>query len=442
MNTDYKVLVVDDDELVLEVVQKLLSELPYTVVATSSPAKALQIISMWEIAVLLCDLNMPDIDGIEVMSKARKINPDLVSILITGFSDQDTTIRAINEGGIWKFISKPWNNDELIELVKQGVERYDRLHRPQAELTSLVRNINDKEAVQEDVRSRQRPVVVVRKRRSLDELPGGRYKLGEVIGEGGTGVVYKAEDLLLGMPVAVKVISPDLANDQDVVSTLKAEAKIAMQLSHRHIVRLHNLQVSGGEYCLVMEYVKGETLRQVLGIYGQLPLESVLQIVEVACDALSYAHRHGVMHQDLKPENLLLTDDGVLKIIDFGIAGFINAKRQSQSIMGTPAYMSPEQIRGETLDARTDIYSLGIIVYELLTGMCPFPPGTPPETVLRALPLRFTGIQDDLLDVLNRCVATNRDDRWKSVGAFARSFIEVGAPLARELQQQSASSSN
>lgn len=432
MNTDYKILVVDDDELVLEVVQKLLSTLPYTVVATSSPEKAIQILSMWEIAVLLCDLNMPQIDGVEVLSKARQINPDVVSILITGFSDHEATIRAINEGGIWKFIPKPWRNEELFEVIKQAVERYDRLHRPQKELSTLAQGITARIRNREEVRVRAKQVVVVKKKRAAEELPGGRYKLGEVIGEGGTGIVYKAEDLLLGMPVAIKIISPDLAGDREVIETLKEEARIAIQLSHRHIVRLHNLQISGGEYYLVMEYVKGETFRHILSVYGKLPLDSVLQLVEVACDALSYAHRHGIVHQDLKPENLLLTDDGVLKIIDFGIAGFINAKRKSLSIMGTPAYMSPEQIRGENPDARTDIYSLGLIIYEMLTGECPFPPGCHPQTVLQMMPARLTGLHDDLIDVLNRCVAVNKEDRWKSAGTFARSFLSAGAPLVRE----------
>ncbi|MBA4386491.1 MAG: hypothetical protein C0404_00840 [Verrucomicrobia bacterium] len=434
MNTDYKILVVDDDELVLEVVQKLLSGLPYTVVATSSPAKAIQILSMWEVAVLLCDLNMPDIDGIEVLNRAREINPDIVSILITGFADQEATIRAINEGGIWKYIPKPWKNEELVAVVNQAVERYDRLHRPQAELTSLARGVTARMRVKDDIKPRSKPVVVFKKKRAAEELPGGRYKLGEVIGEGGTGIVYRAEDMLLGMPVAVKIISPELAGDKEIIETLKEEARIAMQLSHRHIVRLHNLQISGGEYYLVMEYVKGETFRQILSVYGKVPLDSVLQVVEVACDALAYAHRHNVIHQDLKPENMLLTDDGVLKIIDFGIAGFINVKRKTQSIMGTPAYMSPEQIRGEDLDARTDIYSLGIIVYEMLTGECVFPPGTHPQTVLQMMPPKLTGLPDDLLDVLNKAVAMNRDDRLKSAGAFARSFIGAGAPIAREQQ--------
>jgi CheY-like chemotaxis protein len=304
MNTDYKILVVDDDELVLEVVQKLLSTLPYTVVATSSPEKAIQILSMWEIAVLLCDLNMPQIDGVEVLTKARQINPDVVSILITGFADHEATIRAINEGGIWKFIPKPWKNEELVEVMKQAVERYDRLHRPQKELSTLAQGVTARMKSREEVRVRPKQVVVVKKKRAAEELPGGRYKLGEVIGEGGTGIVYKAEDLLLGMPVAIKIISPDLAGDREVIETLKEEARIAIQLSHRHIVRLHNLQISGGEYYLVMEYVKGETFRHILSVYGKLPLDSVLQLVEVACDALSYAHRHGIVHQDLKPENL------------------------------------------------------------------------------------------------------------------------------------------
>ncbi|MDI6775087.1 MAG: serine/threonine-protein kinase [Verrucomicrobiota bacterium] len=196
-----------------------------------------------------------------------------------------------------------------------------------------------------------------------------RYRIREKLGEGGAGVVYKAQDQFLDMPVAIKFLNPQLTHDKQAVASLKAEARIAMRLSHPHIVHLHNLEKSGNKFFLVMEHIKGSTFRELLRVYGRMPLDTVIETFRVCSDALSYAHRYGVLHNDLKPENLLIADDGVLKVIDFGISCLINA-RQTDFIMGTPAYMSPEQIRGERLDRRTDVYSLGIMTYEPKKSSC------------------------------------------------------------------------
>lgn len=427
-DADYKILFVDDDPIVLEVAEQLLADLPYTFMATSSPAKAIQILTMWEVAVLLCDLNMPEIDGIEVLAKAREANPNIVSILVTGMADQEATIRAINEGGIWKFVSKPWKPDQLVAIVREGVERYAQSHRPHEKLKMLAHNITAK--LKGEGRTKGKVILlkkqpekkIVFRSKDKDEIPGGRYRIEEVIGSGGTGTVYRAYDSLLDLPVAVKVLSPALAKDPNAISTLKEEARIAMQLSHRHIVRLHNLQMSGAKYFMVMEYVEGQTLRQILQMYGCLPLDSVNQIVDVCADALSYAHRHNIVHKDLKPENFLLTEDGVLKIIDFGIAGLMNQK--GGPIVGTPAYMSPEQIMGGTLDARTDVFSLGVIVFELITGRLPLDRRvTDAGTIEQVGGVDFGGIPDQLVAILDRAMAVDPSLRWQAVEDFSAAFL-------------------
>jgi serine/threonine-protein kinase len=431
---DFKILLVDDDQVVLEVAEKLLGDLPYTFMATSSPAKAIQILTLWEVAVLLCDLNMPEIDGIEVLAKAREVNPDIVSILVTGMADQDATIRAINEGGIWKYIAKPWKPEEMVALVKEGVERYAKRRRSHAKLKILAHSMTATLKGKKKVHLKDKiPVMFLRKHkvqlRSKDKddiIPGTRYKIEEVIGSGGTGTVYKAFDTLLGMPVAIKVLSPTLAKDKEAIATLKEEARIAMQLSHRHIVRLHNLQTAGMTYYLVMEYVEGQTLRQAIQAYAKLPLDSVAQVVEVCADALSYAHRHGIVHKDLKPENLLLTEDGVLKIIDFGIAGLVKAQQAGGAVVGTPAYMSPEQIAGAALDARTDVFSLGVIVYELLTGCLPFRRDVTTEGIQEADGLAdFKDLPVGIMEAVAKAMAPNREERWSSVDEFAHAFLKA-----------------
>jgi len=444
---EYKILFVDDDDVVLEVAENLLGDLPYTFMATSSPAKAIQILTLWEVAVLLCDLNMPEIDGIEVLAKAREANPDIVSILVTGMADQDATIRAVNEGEIWKFIAKPWKPDELVALVKEGVERYARGRRSHTKLKILAHNMTARHRGKEKVRLKgkapvmflKKPKLQLRSRDKEEIIPGTRYKIEEVIGAGGTGTVYKAYDTLLGMPVAIKVLSPKLAKDKEAITTLKEEARIAMQLSHRHIVRLHNLQTAGTSYFLVMEYVEGQTLRQVIQAYTKLPLDSVVQIVEVCADALSYAHRHGIVHKDLKPENLLLTEDGVLKIIDFGIAGLVNAQRAGGAIVGTPAYMSPEQIEGAALDARTDVFSMGVIVYEMLTGCLPFRRNVTLEGIQEASgPASPADLPGAIMEAVAKAMALSVDERWPSVDDFSHAFLKAAVQAGYDESGESA----
>ena len=440
-DSDYRILFVDDDELVLEVAENLLSELPYTFMGTTSAAKAIQIVTMWEIAVLLCDLNMPEIDGIEVLSRARQANPDIVSILVTGMADQEATVRAINEGGIWKYIQKPWKPEELVALVQEGVQRYAQVRRTHTKLKILARNMTARlmEHEQPAPSHGKGPVIYLKKPKEKkilirpkdrEEIPGGRYKIEGIVGSGGSGTVYKAIDTLLGMPVAIKVLAPHLAKDHDAIATLKEEARIAMQLSHRHIVRLHNLQTAGTKYFLVMEYVEGQTLRKLLQACGKFSLDVVAQIVDVCADAISYAHRHGVLHKDLKPENFLLGEDGVLKIIDFGIAGAMNAQRLTGPIVGTPAYMSPEQIAGAPLDGRTDVFSMGVIAYELLTGNLPFRRDVA-QTGVRdrgSTPAWPGDLPDAIIAVLAKAMAQNRDERWESMEAFAAAFGEAANP--------------
>lgn len=281
-----------------------------------------------------------------------------------------------------------------------------------------------------DKRAKKEPAKKMRIRKKSEKLVSDRYKLEQVLGEGGKGTVYKAKDLLLGTPVAIKILAPKFTRSKPEISTLKKEARIAMRLSHRHIVRLHNLQKVGERYFLVMEYVEGRSFRQILKVNGSLPLDCVVQITQACAAALSYAHEQGVVHKDLKPDNLLITEDGVLKIIDFGIACLTHAQRDSDFIVGTPPYMSPEQIRGESLDARTDIYSFGIIVYELLTGKPPLPMDVSPENALAMHPVELSGLAGDITLVLEKAVAANREDRWKSVADFVTALFNAVATVA------------
>ena len=250
------------------------------------------------------------------------------------------------------------------------------------------------------------------------QVAAGRYRILKVLGDGGTSTVYRADDGLLGMPVAIKLLKREFREDAAALSQLKEEARIALHLAHSHIVRLYDMQKVGNQYALIMEFVDGQSLRHILDRYGRLALDSVLDIVGVCTEALAYAHRKGVLHNDLKPDNLLLTREGVLKVVDFGTASFMHKGPGEEYIVGTPAYMSPEQRSGQPLDTRTDVYALGITVYELLTGRTPFPRRATFDQILAMKPEPLTGVPDAVREVLEKAMAADRADRWNSIEEF------------------------
>jgi serine/threonine-protein kinase len=201
-----------------------------------------------------------------------------------------------------------------------------------------------------------------------------RYELGREIGRGGMAEVFIARDRLLDRDVAVKVLSPGFATDPTFVARFRREAQAAASLNHPNIVAVYDWGEENGNYFIVMEYVAGHTLREVLAKYSRVPPVEAARIASEIADALAFAHRNGVVHRDIKPGNVLLTPAGVVKVTDFGIA---RAEQNDDltktgSVMGTATYFSPEQAQGLDLDGRADVYALGVVLYEMLTGVAPF----------------------------------------------------------------------
>ncbi|MDA8038983.1 MAG: Stk1 family PASTA domain-containing Ser/Thr kinase [Actinomycetota bacterium] len=215
---------------------------------------------------------------------------------------------------------------------------------------------------------------------SSPPIYNGRYELSHQIARGGTAQVYLARDLLLDRPVALKVLFPELSSDSSFVDRFRREAQAAANLSHPNIVPVFDWGESDRTYFIVMEYVDGEPLSAVIKSEAPLsPVRSAAVAADIA-KALSYAHRHGVVHRDIKPGNVLLTRDGQVKVTDFGIARAIGADdnvTQTGLVMGTATYFSPEQAQGFGVDGRSDVYSLGVVLYEMVTGRPPFAADTP-----------------------------------------------------------------
>jgi zinc protease len=203
-------------------------------------------------------------------------------------------------------------------------------------------------------------------------LPPRYETLGE-LGRGGMGIVYKARDRETGEVLAVKVLKPEIAADPQILERFKNELRLAHQITHRNVARLYEFHRSGGAVHLSMEFVEGESLRSLLQRSDKLPIPQVLDLARQLAAGLSEAHRQSIAHRDLKPENIMLTTRGELKVMDFGISrSFAADVTATGAIVGTPAYMAPEQAEGRTVDHRTDIYAFGLILYEMFTGMPAF----------------------------------------------------------------------
>jgi eukaryotic-like serine/threonine-protein kinase len=205
----------------------------------------------------------------------------------------------------------------------------------------------------------------------------GRYQLGSVLGVGGMARVYLAEDRVLQRQVAVKVLSPPYDQDPLFVERFRREARTAAGLSHPNIVAVFDSGSDGEQHYLVMEYVAGQSLAELLAHQGRLVPRRAGELASQVCAALAAAHTQGVVHRDVKPGNVLVGGDGLVKVTDFGIAKAATSHTLTGSgmVLGTAAYLSPEQARGGPVDARSDLYGLGCVLYELLTGTPPFGSG-------------------------------------------------------------------
>lgn len=268
---------------------------------------------------------------------------------------------------------------------------------------------------------------------------GDRYEILEVIASGGMGVVFRGRHILMDKIVAIKMLNAAYASEPGAFARFQNEAKIACQLSHQNIVTVHDFGMTNGKMYLVMDFVEGQTLAQILDDKTFLPWQRTVEIAKQICTALEYAHEQGLIHRDLKPSNVMLVDvktskqgSDQVKILDFGLAKFFDEGKQqklSQSgfMLGTGFYMSPEQCRGKKADIRSEIYSLACVLYETLTGMPPLVGENILETVQKHIeekPMAMSALRPDLEipphieAIVNRGLEKNPDDRFQNASQF------------------------
>jgi serine/threonine-protein kinase len=264
----------------------------------------------------------------------------------------------------------------------------------------------------------------------------GKYRIVERLGRGGMGTVYKAVDETLDREVAIKVLNPDLA-DVELLKRFRAEAVTLARLNHPSIATIYELYRQDDDLLMVMEFVRGETLHDVCDRVGPMAPPQAAHICIQVLDALAYAHRAGVVHRDLKPANLMLTDRGVLKVMDFGIARVLGGEHLTHGgyMMGTPAYMSPEQVLGREIDGRADLYSVGVLFYRLLTGELPFRADTAIAMAQKQIadaPTPVGHFRPDLpgwcAAVIDRALAKEPERRYQTADEFRSTLASAVRP--------------
>ena len=273
----------------------------------------------------------------------------------------------------------------------------------------------------------------------------GKYEVVGLLGKGGMGVVYKANDPLLGRSVAIKMMTTlDYVDNPDLLQRFYREAQSTGNLHHRNIVTVYELGDHEGSPYLVMEYLEGETLDAVIQSNRSLPLLDQINFILEVCDGLTYAHQRGVVHRDIKPGNIMVLKDSGVKIVDFGIAHIGNRTvTRTGQLLGSLPYMSPEQISGKQVDARTDIFSLGVVFHQLLTSHLPFEGETPAATLLKIMHERPRPVADydpsfpsEIDEIILRALAKDREERYSSAQDLAFDLVQIRSRLQDEVVEE------
>ncbi len=275
----------------------------------------------------------------------------------------------------------------------------------------------------------------------------GRYQIIEELGKGGMGEVYKVLDKEVNAKIALKLIKPEIAADKKTIERFRNELKTARDITHKNICRMYDLNKEEGSYYITMEYVEGQDLKSLVRQTGQLAIPTTISIAKQVCEGLSEAHKLGTVHRDLKPSNIMIDKEGNARIMDFGIARSLTAKGITGAgvMIGTPEYMSPEQAEVKEVDQRSDIYSFGVILYEMVTGRVPFEGETPLGIAMKHKgempkdPRELnTQIPTDLSKMILRCMEKDKGKRYQSAGEVRSelSNIEKGIPTTEKVIQK------
>jgi serine/threonine protein kinase len=344
MNNTCCVLIADDETIVRQSISEVLRAEGYKTIEAKDGRECLDVLAREAVDILLLDIHMPNLNGMETLSAVSRGNFKVDTIMISGNGTVQNAVEAIKFGAN-DFIEKPFSFDHLINLVKSIADkriRSQKLH---------------------DLKQHANTV--------------GKYIIRKEISRGGSAIVYHGLQPDLNRPVAIKILHPHLMDVGTFSKRFYREAQITASLSHPNIVQIFDYGEHENNFYLAMEFIEGCSLEHYLSEERRLPLNLCVLIGITICRALEYAHKNGVLHRDIKPQNVMISSVGVVKLADFGLARCLDADDEaltrSDLLAGTPQFMSPEQVEGQELSFASDIFSLGTLLYALTTLRVPFP---------------------------------------------------------------------
>jgi len=351
-----RVLVVDDEDSLRRAFVRLLTRKGHSVLEARRGSEALDILDQRDVDVVLSDITMPDMSGVELLREVRARKPNVPVILMTGAPHLETAMKAVEYGAL-EYLVKPIETARLEASVSRAIHE----HRATLERLQVL------DAARGDDRS---PIAV-------GSVLAGRYRVTRVIGAGGMGTVFAAERVDDGSSVAIKVLHRSVGERPELLERFHREAEVIAKVHHPNIVRIVDFVLDdSGPTFLVMELLIGITLARAIADARTFSEHRCAFVASQMLDALDAAHAANIVHRDLKPENVFLTGE-VVKLLDFGIAKIVSDDAASKltetgTVLGTPAYMAPEYARGEKADALGDVYAVGCVMYEMLAGKPPF----------------------------------------------------------------------
>jgi DNA-binding response OmpR family regulator len=439
--TPAHILVVDDLEDNRAVLERRLKRQGHSTDSASGGRAALELLGRERFDLVLLDVLMPDLDGLAVLErmKADAAMRDIPVIMISALDDVASVVRCI-ERGAEDHLTKPFDpvllrarisaclekkrlRDVELEYLKEVgrviqaatavesgsyesgalapvAQRGDELGRLARVFDAMANQVRARETrLREQVEALRREIEEAKqttRQATPAEAPNlptgqvfaGRYEILEEIGSGGMGMVYRALDRDLGEQVAIKTLRPELVRDPSLIERFKSEIRLARHISDKHVVRTHDFGERDGLCYLTMEYVEGITVRELLDTRGRLGVAPTLAIATQLAQSLMAAHEQGVIHRDIKPQNLLLDAAGMLKVMDFGVARLTartSGLTEVGMLVGTPSYMAPEQLLSDSFDERIDLYAMGVVLFECLTGRLPFEAGSAVSLIAKLL---------------------------------------------------------
>ena len=424
-----RVLLVDDQDELRRLFQRTLAKDGHEIVTASNGRAAISLALREHFDVVISDVRMPDMGGVELLEELAAHDAHLPVVLVSGSPDLETAMKAV-EYGAFEYLVKPVPFEKLRASAKRAIA----LRRKRAQAEEVLEQYRSGERLRAHPGLREEP------ESWSGALLGGRYRIGRLLGVGGMGSVFEATREDLGqMRVAVKVLHSALAEDASLLARFRREAETVGVINHPNIVRILDFHSEGdGPPFLVMELLDGVSLRLELVRHGPFSAARIVFVASQVLAALSAVHRAHVIHRDIKPENVFLTSmsglGDIVKVLDFGVAKVLTAVpgetlTQAGMVLGTPTYMAPEHARGASIDLRSDLYSVGALMYEGLTGRAPFV-GDSYNALLFAIqqgaPPPLAELRPDLepklVEVIERAMRTDASERFQSAEDMAEAL--------------------